>query len=138
MNTKPVLLTAICLLLFSFGFAQLGEKKEVFTRQDTLRGSLNENLNWWDVLHYSILVEPDFDTKSIKGKVDIRFRVLRPGKLMQIDLQEPLIIDSIVFSDSRALQFEKSESVWLAKVPNNQKAQKITLPSIITVHLKKR
>ena len=75
----------------------MGEKKEVFTHEDTLRGSLNENRTWWNVLRYDITVKPDFETKTIEGKCTISFEAstLQP---MQIDLQNPLIIDSINFN----------------------------------------
>ncbi len=85
-------------------FAQ--ERK--FTKADTLRGSLNENRDWWDVLRYDIEVKPDFGSKTIQGKIIIKFKIVKPERLkgsfsklpgfllMQIDLQQPLIIDSIV------------------------------------------
>lgn len=140
MNTKPVLFTVISLLLFSFGFAQLGEQKEVFTRQDTLRGSLNANRNWWDVLHYSILVTPDFDTKTIKGKVDIRFRVLRPGKLMQIDLQEPMQLTKAYIGDKK-LSYTRDGNIYLVTMPDNLKkgsVQKLALAYEGSVRVAKR
>ncbi|MFC4232547.1 M1 family metallopeptidase [Parasediminibacterium paludis] len=99
-------------LLFSFslvGFtqlatAQLMAKKETFTHADTLRGSLNPNRDWWDVLRYDITVEPDFEKKTIEGKCVIKYKLVKPNRptskkiyyLMQIDLQEPLIIDSVL------------------------------------------
>lgn len=74
-------------------------------------------------MHYDLQVQPDYASKTIVGKNKITYKVTKDSypAFMQIDLQEPLIIDSIVFSDSRALQFEKSESVWLAKVPKQPK-----------------
>ncbi|RZM31876.1 MAG: hypothetical protein EOP67_30695 [Sphingomonas sp.] len=45
-----------------------------FTHQDTLRGTLNPYRTWWDVQHYAIEVTPDFDKRSISGKVSIGFR----------------------------------------------------------------
>ena len=99
MKTKFKLLTLFGLLISVFSYGQLGENKEVFTHQDSLRGTLNENRTWWDVLHYSILVSPDFETRSITGKTDIRFKVLKAGKQMQIDLQSksPLIWLQTIF-----------------------------------------
>ncbi len=84
--------------------AQLMEKKEIFTHADTLRGSLNPNRDWWDVLRYDITVKPDFEKKTIEGKCIIKYKLVKPNRpvnkkgyySMQIDLQEPLIIDSIL------------------------------------------
>ena len=111
------------LLLFSIGSlgiakAQLGENKEEFTRADTLRGSLNENRTWWDVLHYSIAVTPDFDKRTIKGKVDMQFKVLRPGKRMQIDLQEPMLLTKAYLGDTK-LNYTRDGNVYYLDIPVN-------------------
>jgi aminopeptidase N len=88
---------AFLMLLISFSFAQLGEKKNAYTHADTLRGSLNEDRDWWDVLRYDITVKPDFTAKTIEGKVMISFREVKSGhSKIQIDLQKPLLIDSII------------------------------------------
>ena len=87
--------------------AQLGEKKYQFTKADTLRGSLNENRDWWNVLRYDVEVKPDYTSKEIQGKVVLKYKNLLDPKYlkdnfknwnlkMQIDLQSPLVIDSVV------------------------------------------
>ena len=100
---------AFCLFTFAFllftcsSFAQLNTPKKIFTKADTLRGSNNENRDWWDVLRYDITVKPDFEKKEIEGKVVMNIRCnskefwangLRRNTI-QLDLQEPMIIDSI-------------------------------------------
>ena len=95
MNTKLRLFTLVGLFFSVVSFGQLLEKKEAFTHADTLRGSLNENRTWWDVLRYDIHVQPDYTTKTIVGMTTITFKVLKPQRTMQIDLQVPLMIDSI-------------------------------------------
>jgi aminopeptidase N len=94
---SALLFVAGCLLLVSgSSVAQPLNKKEIFTRQDTLRGSIGKGRDWWDVKSYHITVNPDYSTKTITGKVLMTF-LSKPGvnKIMQIDLQEPLVIDSI-------------------------------------------
>ena len=88
-------------LLFTFYFllsqAQLlSPKPESFTHADTLRGSLNPNRTWWEVKRYDIDVTPDYNTKSIRGKTSISFYDSGTGPTMQIDLQKPLVVDSVV------------------------------------------
>jgi aminopeptidase N len=96
------LIITVVLFLPFLSQAQLGDNKKKFTKADTLRGSLNENRDWWDVLRYDIEVRPDYESKSISGKSIIRFKYVKPAKkstefmIMQIDLQQPLIIDSIL------------------------------------------
>ena len=100
--------------------AQLGEKKDSFTHQDTLRGSLNPERTWWNVLHYDVSVKPDYNSKTIQGKTTIQYKVTKSSypAFMQIDLQEPLIIDSILFGNSkRPLQFTQEGNAWHVNVP---------------------
>ncbi len=62
------------LLFTCFSQAQLTiANKQVFTIADTLRGSNNENRDWWDVLRYDISVKPDFEKKEIDGLCVITF-----------------------------------------------------------------
>ena len=120
MNTKCKLLTVICLFSGLISIAQLGPITKPFTKADTLRGSITPERAWWDVIHYSIGITPDFDTKSIKGKVDIRFKVLYPGKLMQIDLQQPMELTKAYFGDI-ALSYTREGNVYYISFPANLK-----------------
>jgi len=89
--------TFLFLIFYSFciqAFSQLGDKKNVFTHADTLRGSNGIFRQQWDVLHYDITVEPDYNNKTIEGKNTMRF-FDNGAKLMQIDLQQPMILDSV-------------------------------------------
>jgi aminopeptidase N len=108
----------ILLLAFPFGgSAQQIQNKTVFTHADTLGGSDNAQRNWWNVLHYSITVNPDFESKSIQGKTTIQYAVVKPVTTMQIDLQEPLIVDSIFFHNKN-WEFKREDNVvYLEKLP---------------------
>lgn len=76
------------LLLFQNANAQ-------FTRQDSLRGTLTPARSWWNVTRYDLTVEPDYETKTIKGLNIIHFDAVENGHVMQIDLQSPMNIDSV-------------------------------------------
>jgi aminopeptidase N len=116
MKTKFKLLTLFGFLCASACFGQLMEKKTEFTHADTLRGSLNADRTWWDVLHYSISVTPDFASRSITGKVDIQFRVLASGKRMQIDLQEPMELTKAYLHDKKLL-YTREGNVYYVEMP---------------------
>jgi aminopeptidase N len=116
MNTKFKLLTLFGFLCSGFAFGQLGEKKEVFTHQDTLRGSLNADRTWWDVMKYTILVTPDYENKTISGKVDIRVKITGTGKRMQIDLQEPMELDKAFLGDTK-LPYTREGNVYYLEIP---------------------
>jgi len=95
-----------------------------FTRADTLRGSITAERAWWNVLHYAITIKPDYTTKTISGSNEIKYQVITdsmPG-FMQIDLQEPLVIDSILFNGSQKLKFNKDSNVWHVAVPGQKKS----------------
>lgn len=107
-------------LLFSIvslpAVAQVLHHQEAFTHQDTLRGSLNAERTWWDVTYYNITVQPDYINKTIKGSNSISFKVLSPGRTMQIDLQEPMEITNVVFHQSR-LTFQREGNVYHINFP---------------------
>ena len=61
---KKSILAILLLGITSWGIAQ-----PIFTKADTLRGSLNDQRDWFDIMKYDITVQPFFETKSIKGNV---------------------------------------------------------------------
>lgn len=96
MNAKLFMSSALLTLLCNLASAQLLQTNKSFTRQDTLRGSLNAERNSWDVQQYHVQVKPDFASKTIAGVTRIVYKALSPVYTMQVDLQQPLIIDSIL------------------------------------------
>ena len=73
-----------------------------------MRGSITPERAWWDVLRYDITVKPDYEDKTIEGNTLINIIMISESGYykMQIDLQEPLIIDSILFLNTR---FEQAD-----------------------------
>ncbi len=122
MKTKLSLLCLTCCITLTLN-AQVAKK---FTKADTLRGSLTPERTWWDVQRYELTVTPDFLAKTISGANEIVYKVVKTntGSLkMQIDLQEPLTIDSVTFNSKKRLLFEKLGSAWLIKVPAQKMAE---------------
>src|SRR6185503_13030697 len=89
----------------------LAPQAEPITRQETLRGSVTPEREWWDVLHYHLQVEFLLETKRLKGSNTITFKTLKPGDKMQIDLQPPLEITKITHRNSQ-LKFEREGNVY--------------------------
>ncbi len=67
------------------------------THSDSLRGQYGAGRDWWDVTNYDVHVKFSISDSFISGYNDITFKVLKNGKYLQLDLQDPLILDSIVF-----------------------------------------
>ncbi|MCG7859755.1 hypothetical protein MD537_22445, partial [Flavihumibacter sediminis] len=96
------LLLTVSLTNSTFLFAQPLSGNKAISRQDSLRGSLNENRTWWDVKKYTIYVEPNYAAKTIKGYTQLNIEVVKNHDLMQLDLQQPMQIDRI---ESNGRQF---------------------------------
>ncbi len=94
---KTIFVTVFTLFFLHNTFAQLLKLKEKFTHSDTLRGSNGEGRNWWDVQRYNLDVKFDIEKKQIVGKVEIAITQNKEGNFFQIDLQKPLMIDSICY-----------------------------------------
>lgn len=109
------------LMLLEFDLlAQPLKKTPGFTRQDTLRGSLNPERTGWDVLHYNITVAPDYASKQISGTNTILFKVLHDFQMMQIDLQQPMEIESIKWNKA-TLAFVREGNAFHVRFPKNLK-----------------
>ncbi len=91
-------------------------KLESFAEADRLRGSITPERAWWDLLHYDLRLRFDPETRSISGSNTIRFATLDSGRVMQIDLQEPLEITGAKFRD-RELTLERNGNVHLIHFP---------------------
>ncbi len=89
-----------------------------YTHADTLRGSNGRGRNWWDVKKYSLeITKIDTAAKSIRGSVEISFDVTgAPYDSMQIDLQDPMIVDK-VSCEGKDLDFIKDGNVWWVTYP---------------------
>ncbi|HTE27409.1 M1 family metallopeptidase [Flavitalea sp.] len=104
-------------------FSQPLNKKNSFTRQDTLRGSIGPERAWWNVLRYDIEVKPDYLKKEISGYSQISATVLKPGKTLQLDLQVPMEIDSIIYvnetnASQAKLNYKRDGNAWFVDFEN--------------------
>jgi len=118
------------LIISTTSCAQPLSKKVKLTSQDTLRGSITPERAWWDVSSYNIHVTPDYKTKTISGWNQLTFRVLkdRKGRKMQIDLQQPMIIDSIIFNNKQLKKFNRVGNVYFIDFGNHVFKTQAQLP----------
>jgi aminopeptidase N len=103
--------------------AQPLNSKEHFGRQDTLRGSIGTGRMGWNVLHYDITVQPDYVSKTIRGKNILKFYD-EGAKLMQIDLQEPMIMDSII-ANGTSITFSREGNIYWVQYRDPEAMYKI-------------
>jgi aminopeptidase N len=92
-----------------------------YTHADTLKGSLTApERTWWDVSFYDLHVKVSPADSSITGWNGITYKVLDKPREMQIDLQAPLGVDSMV-QDGRKLKFRQDGNAWFATMAGKQK-----------------
>jgi aminopeptidase N len=101
---------------------ELLNEKNIFTRQDTLRGSITPERSWWDLTYYHLDIKVDPANKFISGKNTIQYKVLENQSVIQIDLQPPMKI-------IKAVQNGKE-----LKIKNDENAHFITLDDIQNIN----
>ncbi len=79
----------------------LGLQGQEFTAQDSLRGGVTPQRAWWDLQYYNLEVTIDPATKKIWGANTIYYKIISEQKEMQIDLQPPMKIDSVVVAGKK-------------------------------------
>jgi len=91
-----------------------------FTRADTLRGSNTPERAWWDATFYDLHVRLNPADSSISGWNTITYRVLASNRRVlgstQIDLQLPLVVDSIR-QGGRTLSYKRDSNALLIRTP---------------------
>ena len=123
---KKALLFAI--LISGVSQAQMFEDPKP-TKVDTLKGSNTEFRNFWDVKKYDIVLEPNFEAKSIKGSnkisLTIEKDVLNP--VFQIDLQSPMKADKITASFPIADKKVDGDFIFISTKKKFKKGEKYTI-----------
>ncbi|HEU4995487.1 MAG TPA: M1 family metallopeptidase [Gemmatimonadaceae bacterium] len=108
--------------------AQQAETPRLFTRADTLRGSNGPARSWWDATFYDLHVAVSPTDSSIRGRNAITYRVLDAAREMQIDLQVPMQIDSII-QDGKRLTFRRDSNAFFVTMPGQRagETRKVTV-----------
>ena len=98
----------------------LMEDKLLPTRQDTLRGTITPEREWWDLTYYHLDIKVEPDKKFISGSNTVGYKVLKSNKMMQIDLQEPMKITSVE-ADGKSLKFNRDGNAYFIELKQKQK-----------------
>ena len=104
-------------LLFNGVKAQglLQQKVEVFTRQDSLRGSITKERAWWDVKNYHLDIKVNPVDSTITGSNTIGYKVLQEYKLMQIDLQNPMETYKVI-QEGKELKYKREGNAFFIEL----------------------
>ncbi len=90
-----------------------------FSRHDSIRGSVTKERAWWDLSFYHLDIKVNPLDSSLMGSNTIRYKVLTPFQLMQIDLQEPMEILKIMQED-KSLNFTRDGNAWFVELSKKQ------------------
>jgi aminopeptidase N len=122
MKIKGIYSSLIALAFCSLSFAahaQLGTKKEAFTRADTLRGSLTTPLRTcYDINYYHLDVKFDIDKKFISGNVQFKFTAAEDFTKLQFDLWNNLKLEKVVYT-GQELPFTREFNAVFLTFPNS-------------------
>ncbi|WP_243471438.1 M1 family metallopeptidase [Winogradskyella sp. MH6] len=119
MINKYIVLTLL-LLSALISNAQLLQEKKDFTKQDTLRGSITPEREWWDLTYYHLDIEVKPELKFISGKNTIQYKVIsKPNEFMQIDLQQPMEITKAI-QDGKELEVQVEGNANFILIPTKQ------------------
>lgn len=86
------------------------------TRQDTLRGSITPEREWWDLVYYHLDIELNPEDSTLFGSNLVMYKVLKPGQVMQIDLQPPMKITSVTHNGEK-LTYKQDGNAWFIRFP---------------------
>lgn len=123
---KKALLFAI--LISGVSQAQMFEDPKPI-KVDTLKGSNTEFRNFWDVKKYDIVLEPNFEAKSIKGSNKISLTIEKDilNPVFQIDLQQPMKADKITASFPIADKKVDGDFIFISTKKKFKKGEKYTI-----------
>src|SRR3954469_21031998 len=119
MSRFYILVPALCSLA-SLAQAQEPRPAKHFTHADTLRGSNGPARAWWDATFYDLHVAVSPADSSIRGWDGIAYRALKPGREMQIDLQMPMVVDSIQ-QGGKQLEYRRDGNAVFVTFPATQR-----------------
>ncbi|SOD97293.1 M1 family metallopeptidase [Spirosoma fluviale] len=91
-----------------------------FTHDDTLRGTITPERAWWDLAFYHLTVRVQPTDSTLSGSTLIRYRVLKPGQTMQVDLQRPLKVMRVE-QDGQSLAVRQDGNAYFVTLTKPQK-----------------
>ncbi|MFN8654669.1 MAG: M1 family metallopeptidase [Gemmatimonadales bacterium] len=111
----------LTLLLLAASSSAVAQVPRPWTHADTLRGFDGPGRAWWDVGFYDLHVQVRFTDSTLAGWNAITYRVLEPRQELQLDLQAPLVLDSVV-QDRRRLTWRQDGDAFFVALRSPQRA----------------
>ena len=121
-------LLLLAILISGVSQAQFFEEAKP-TKIDTLKGSNTEFRNFWDVKKYDIVLEPNFEAKSIKGSNKISLTIEKDilNPVFQIDLQQPMKADKVTANFPIVDKKTDGDFIFISTKKKFKKGEKYTI-----------
>ena len=94
------------------------------TRYDMLRGAYGPYRSNNDLLYYHLDIRVDPDKQFVSGRNTIRFRMLKNGTRIQLDLRETLNIDKILYG-AAPLKYQRDSGAVFIDFPETLEAGRV-------------
>jgi aminopeptidase N len=114
----------LSIIIGLFLISAAGNAQEIFTRQDTLRGSITKERAWWDLKYYHLDIKVNPADSTISGSNTIRYQVLKEYNKMQIDLQKPMEIYKVI-QDGKELIYVRDGNAFFIELIEPQGVREI-------------
>lgn len=107
-------------LFISYPFqssAQLLVAKELFSKADSLRGTLSPYRSCYDIQYYHLDVEVDIDNRFISGSNLFKFQAVEGFERLQFDLFDNLSVDKVLYKGEE-LPFSREYNAVFVDFPH--------------------
>ncbi len=115
----PAKFKSIGIILFSINFLLGFSQKKTYSHADSLRGGISKARIWWDLKHYDLHVAFNYADSSVSGKNTVTYKVLEPDQILQLDLMEPMHLDSVL-QEGKACHWKKDGNAYFIQLGKAQ------------------
>jgi len=117
LNIPYTLLFLLPFFIASPVHAQLMKAKEIFSKADSLRGTLTPFRTCYDIKYYHLDIKVDINNRFIYGSNLFKFEAVENFERLQFDLFDNLSVDRVEYQ-GRTLSFERSYHAVFVDFPN--------------------
>lgn len=119
MNIQGICMAMIGSFLYLLTIGQTPVKAGIY--KEIIPINTSKEHSWWNLIHYSISINPDYDKKFIRGSNTITFSARQTGSILQIDLQDPMIISSVTWNNIALTVTKRGKDQYLVSFPREIK-----------------
>jgi aminopeptidase N len=117
MKIQQLLIVGVLGLISISANAQLGAKRETFTRADSLRGYMSPVRTCYDINYYHLDVKFDIDNKFISGSNLFKFTATQGFTKLQFDLFANLKVEKVLYK-GKELPYTREFNAVFVTFPN--------------------